>query len=202
MTSKLSHYLLFAEASRNRRTAQTWRFVLQNLTTERRFSAFDSEEEASSERLELLAVVRGLEALEGPARVTLVTKSRYVSRGVKLGLDEWRANNWRWERFGKIVTVRDADLWQRVDRALEFHQVKCQTWHFEEETRESTVASPEQLQESLTAESPFVPSEAGFPKTGYQSAPYHTVKRRKISYCPKVWRETPRTLGHVVGASA
>ncbi|MEM8944199.1 MAG: RNase H family protein [Planctomycetota bacterium] len=105
--------------------------MLQNVESQRRFSAADSEPCDCGERLELLAVVRGLEALDGPSRVTLVTKSRYVSRGIKKGLAEWRANDWKWERFGRIVPVRDTDLWRRVDRALQFHQVSCQAWQFE-----------------------------------------------------------------------
>jgi len=131
MTSNSPHYLLFSEASRDRCSLPTWRFVLQNVESQRRFVAADSEPCDCSERLELLAVVRGLEALDGPARVTLVTKSRYVSRGIKKGLAQWRENNWRWERFGRIVPVRDHDLWQRVDRALQFHEVNCQAWQFE-----------------------------------------------------------------------
>ncbi len=131
MTSNSPHYLLFSEASQDRCSLPTWRFVLQNVESQSRFSASDSEPCECGERLELLAVVRGLEALDGPARVTLVTKSRYVSRGIKQGLAEWRANGWKWERFGRIVPVRDSDLWQRVDRALQFHEVTCQAWRFE-----------------------------------------------------------------------
>lgn len=104
--------------------------------------ASDHEPASCGERLELLAVVRGLEALDGPSRVTLVTKSRYVSRGMKHGLAEWRANEWRWERFGRIVPVKDSDLWQRVDRALLFHEVDCQAWQFEASTE--TVADSSQ----------------------------------------------------------
>ena len=134
MTPEIPHYLLFSEASQNSCTAQTWRFVLQHVESQRRFSATDSEPlETGSERLELLAVVRGLEALDQPARVTLVTKSRYVSRGIKHCLSEWRANDWRWERFGRLVPVRDHDLWRRVDQALRFHEVDCQAWQFDDE---------------------------------------------------------------------
>ena len=137
MTSKSPHFLLFSEASQDPCSSRTWRFVLQDVETRRRFCAADVEPGMCSERLELLAVVRGLEALDGPARVTLVTKSRYVSRGIKSGLAEWRGNGWRWEHFGRIVPVRDHDLWQRVDRALEYHQVDCQAWHFESSASES-----------------------------------------------------------------
>ena len=132
MISESPHYLLFSEASQDRCSVQSWRFVLQHLTSQRRFSAADSEPaESGQERLELLAVVRGLEALDRPSRVTLVTRSRYVNRGIKHGLSEWRANGWCWERFGRIVPVRDHDLWQRVDQALRFHQVDCQAWQFD-----------------------------------------------------------------------
>ena len=131
MTSNSPHYLLFSEASRDRCSLPTWRFVLQNVESQRRFAATDSEPCDCGERLELLAVVRGLEALDGPARVTLVTRSRYVSRGIKKGLADWRANDWKWERFGRVVPVRDHDLWQRVDRALQFHEINCQAWQFE-----------------------------------------------------------------------
>jgi len=131
------HYLLFSEASRGEQSRSTWRFVLQDVESKQRFAATDSEPVAGGERLELLAVVRGLEAIDGPARVTLVTKSRYVSRGLQQGLPDWRANEWRWERFGRSVPVRDCDLWQRVDRALLFHEVDCQSWQFD--GSESTV---------------------------------------------------------------
>lgn len=102
----------------------------------------DHEPEACVERLELLAVVRALEALDGPTRVTLVTKSRYVSRGLRTCLTEWRANEWQWERFGRIVAVKDYDLWQRIDRALLFHKVECQPWQFEESDPSEPLVSP------------------------------------------------------------
>ncbi len=133
------HYLLFSEASCTS-SGQTWRFVLQNVETSRRMVVADEENVTCGERLELLAVVRGLEALDGPARVTLVTKSRYVSRGIRSGLTEWRANDWQWERFGRIVPVKDHDLWQRVDRALLFHKVNCQAWQFEETPAEEPLS--------------------------------------------------------------
>lgn len=184
MVSNTQHYLLFAEASRNLRTRQTWRFVLQNLETQRRFSASDVEEAASTERLELLAVVRGLEAIEGAAHVTLVTKSRSVARGLKFGISQWRENNWRWERFGKIVSVRDCDLWRRVDRALEFHDVDCQIWHFADDALEAEAASPEELSEPCILE-PAIAAD-------YQPVPYRPKLRHALS----------GPLRQVVGASA
>jgi ribonuclease HI len=124
------HYLLFSESCRKSPQGQ-WRFVLQSLDGKEQLEAADAEPDARGERLELLAVVRGLEALAQPSRVTLVTPSKYVNRGLAFGLEEWRANDWQWEHYGEMVPVKNRDLWQRVDRALLFHKLECRTWRFD-----------------------------------------------------------------------
>jgi len=134
------HYLLYSEASGSKRGAPRWRFVLQSVASDDRFSAADLEPETRHSRLELLAVVRGLEALDQPSRVTLVTRSRYVARGIQRELNHWRERRWRWERFGKLVPIRDHDLWRRVDRALQFHAVECVAWECEPAAEFSVVS--------------------------------------------------------------
>jgi ribonuclease HI len=106
--------------------------VLAPIGAGQRLVAANVEPDMNRNRLELLAVVRGLEALEQPSQVTLLTRSRYVRRGIAEELCHWREANWRWERFGKLVSIRDLDLWQRVDRALEFHEVECLRWQWDE----------------------------------------------------------------------
>jgi ribonuclease HI len=104
-----------------------WRFVLRALDGSDRLVAEDMEPDVHGERLELLALVRGLEALAQPSRVTLFTPSRYIRTGIRSGLPEWRRNGWRWEYFGQMVPVKNCDLWQRVDRALRFHELECRS---------------------------------------------------------------------------
>jgi hypothetical protein len=96
-----------------------------------RLDAEDVEPQTVGERLELLAVVRGLEALDQPSRVTLITTSKYVREGIRHGVMEWRENDWRWERFGQMVPVKNQDLWQRVDRAMRFHKIDCRILRFD-----------------------------------------------------------------------
>jgi ribonuclease HI len=124
MPADTPHYLLYSETSYSGNSPR-WRFVLQASDSADRFAATDSEFDIDAGRLELLAVVRGLEALDRPSRVTLLTRSRYVTRGIRRGLGQWREKGWRWERFGQLVPIRDQDLWQRIDGALQFHQVEC-----------------------------------------------------------------------------
>ena len=102
-----------------------WHFELRTVAGDVLLQAADRETETIGPRLELLATVRGLEALDSPCDVTLLTASRYVRRGIVYGLDHWRQTGWTWEWFGQMVPVRNHDLWQRIDRALEYHTVNC-----------------------------------------------------------------------------
>jgi ribonuclease HI len=136
MSTAHPHYLLRAETIRSRRGGTRWKFTLKSIGTDERLTASDAEPTTDRNRLELLAVVRGLEALNGPSRVTLLTRSRYVSRGIRRQLGQWRDHRWQWERFGSMAPVRDFDLWRRIDRALEYHSVECCVWQ-SEETRTS-----------------------------------------------------------------
>ncbi|HWB10390.1 MAG TPA: RNase H family protein [Pirellulales bacterium] len=123
MSIPAPHFLLFSEA-RGRKRQGEWRFVLQAADGSATFEASDAEPDTGGERLELLAVIRGLEALDQPSHVTLFTPSKYVSRGMAYGLEEWRRNDWTWECFGEMVPVKNSDLWQRLDRALHYHTIE------------------------------------------------------------------------------
>lgn len=151
MVTTAPHYILFSEArtriasgraydatgrvseaaGRVSEATGQWRFVLESADGETLLDVHD-EEVDDRDRLELLAVVRGLEAIDQPSRVTLVSSSRYVSNGLRRGLPEWRDNGWLWERFGELVPITNSDLWQRIDRALRFHRVHCRMWRFDE----------------------------------------------------------------------
>ena len=104
---------------------------MESVDAGHRVAAEGVEPEIARSRLELLAVVRGLEALDGPTRVTLITRSRYVSQGLRCGINDWRRHQWQWECFGRWVPIRDHDLWRRVDRTMRFHRIDCRRWRFD-----------------------------------------------------------------------
>ena len=134
MNSTAPHYLLFTEAkdlSEADKIYGRWRFVLEQIGTSTRIEEADDEPGIRGERLQLLAVVRGLEALEQSSRVTLITSSKYVGRGIRRGLTLWRQNDWQWERFGQMALIKNHDLWQRIDHAMQIHQINCRVWQFD-----------------------------------------------------------------------
>jgi len=130
MNDSAPHYLLMTETSRQSGLGR-WRFVLRPSDGSSPLEAGDVEPDIWGERLDLLTVLRGLESLDQPSRVTVVGCTRYVEQGILYGLAEWRDNQWRWEYFGQMVSVRDADLWQRMDRVLQFHRVDCTQRRFD-----------------------------------------------------------------------
>ena len=131
ITTVKPHYLLFCEGNAGpsfgfpEDDASRWRFVLENVETGEKSEAWDYEEILHPDRISLMAVIRGLEALDQPSKVTLVTTNRYVARGLQYGLVEWRENDFCWEHFGSIQPIRNQDLWRRVDIALKYHEVTC-----------------------------------------------------------------------------
>jgi len=127
MQAARPRYVLIAETERSAEGPQ-WRFALHAADASVTVAACDREDGADGDRLTLLAVVRGLEALDGPADVTIVTRNATVLRGLTRDLAAWRNNHWRWERFGRLTPIRDADLWRRIDQALRYHAVRCRSW--------------------------------------------------------------------------
>ncbi|MFI4876072.1 MAG: hypothetical protein ACIALR_12060 [Blastopirellula sp. JB062] len=136
MNESTPFYLLFCESAESH-FGGTWRFALECVGQTERLVASGEEPWRDRDRLALLSVVRGLEALPEPSRVTLLTPSRYVSRGFRYGLSVWRESGFRWERFGRLAPIRDADLWQRISQAMQFHRVDCRPWRFESNDAEA-----------------------------------------------------------------
>lgn len=133
MTATIPHFLLFSQTTQlsGGRFAGRWRFVLEAADGSYKFEAGDEEYDFAGPRLELLAVVRGLEALDQPSRVTLITPSRYVARGLTHGLTQWRAQDWQCGQAGAWAPVSNDDLWRRVDGALRYHEVRCRCWRID-----------------------------------------------------------------------
>ncbi len=112
------HFLLFCDGTltadahdkRQIHHRGRWRFVLEDVEGGERLEASDAELSSAPDRIALWAVVRGLEALSQPSRVTLVTTSRYVYRGLQYGLPEWRESDYCWEHFGAVQNIRNADF--------------------------------------------------------------------------------------------
>ena len=84
------------------------------------------EKDTTNNRMELTAVIRGLEALNKPCRLTVHTDSRYIVDAFEKGwLDNWIARGWRRAASkGQGKPVLNVDLWQRLLELIDKHQVQ------------------------------------------------------------------------------
>jgi ribonuclease HI len=101
-----------------------WAFILRHPASGKEKEGVGAEHETTNNRMEMLAVIRGLEALKRPTHVELVTDSAYVGRGISEWLPKWKANGWRRRVGKKTAEIKNEDLWRRLDELLGRHRVK------------------------------------------------------------------------------
>jgi ribonuclease HI len=82
------------------------------------------EPATTNNRMELMAAIMALEALNRPCTVRIHTDSQYLQRGITAWIKRWRANGWR---TAARTPVKNVDLWQRLERLLARHEV---SWHW------------------------------------------------------------------------
>ncbi len=82
------------------------------------------EADTTNNRMELLAAIHALEALERASEITIVTDSAYVKNGVTLWIHGWKRNGWR---TAAKKPVKNVELWKRLEIAQARHQV---TWEW------------------------------------------------------------------------
>jgi len=115
-----------------------WAYILKHPKTEKLKTAAGAEPNTTNNRMELTAVIRGLEALNQPSNVEVVTDSVYVGKGFAEWMPKWKRNGWRRREGGRLKPVKNEDLWRRLDELmarhrLTFAQVRGHSGHPENE---------------------------------------------------------------------
>lgn len=79
------------------------------------------EADSTNNRMELMAAIMALEALQCPCTVRLRTDSQYVRQGITEWMPRWIARGWRTAGGG---AVKNRDLWERLAQAAARHQIE------------------------------------------------------------------------------
>ena len=101
-----------------------WAFILRHVVTEKEMEGSGGDPNTTNNRMELTAVVRGLEALKRRSYVELLTDSVYVGKGISEWMPKWKANGWKRKERNKLVPVANEELWRELDKLLAQHRVK------------------------------------------------------------------------------
>ena len=93
--------------------------VLRSGDKERELSG--SEPLTTNNRMELMGVISGLEALKKPCKVRVTTDSSYIVKGMSEWVHGWVRNNWRNSQKKEVL---NRDLWERLLRVANGHDVE------------------------------------------------------------------------------
>jgi ribonuclease HI len=81
-------------------------------------------QQTTNNRMELMAVIVGLEALKERCKVTLHSDSQYIVNAITSGaVFRWRKNGWKFNPTG-TKPVKNPELWERLLTAYEKHEVE------------------------------------------------------------------------------
>lgn len=78
------------------------------------------EKDTTNNRMELMAAIMALEALNRPSQVILTTDSQYVRQGITEWLAGWKRKGWV---NSQKKPVKNSDLWKRLDAATQSHDI-------------------------------------------------------------------------------
>jgi len=85
--------------------------------------ASGADPDTTNNRMELMAVIQGLETLTRPCAVRLVSDSQYVLKGLTEWMPGWKRKGWKKADGQPVMNV---DLWQRLDAAAKPHRIKTE----------------------------------------------------------------------------
>ena len=95
-----------------------WGALLQAGAQEKEI--FGGEAQTTNNRMELVAVIRALQALKRPSRLVIHTDSQYVQKGISEWIHGWKARGWL---TADRKPVKNADLWRELDALAAGHQI-------------------------------------------------------------------------------
>ena len=99
-----------------------WGALLQQSGREKELCG--GEPGTTNNRMELIAVIRALEALKRSCQIDIYTDSQYVQKGISEWIASWKRRGWK--TAGK-KPVKNVDLWQELDRLAAGHNIR---WHW------------------------------------------------------------------------
>jgi ribonuclease HI len=120
----LPHVHLFTDGGCSRNPGPGgWAYILRHVATEKEKEASGGVAETTNNRMELQAVIEGLNALKKPCEVELFTDSEYVRKGLAEWMKGWKANGWMRREKGKLLPVKNDDLWKQLDALVALHRI-------------------------------------------------------------------------------
>jgi len=95
-----------------------WGALIQSKGNEE--TLYGGDLKTTNNRMELMAAIASLESLPPSSDVDLTTDSKYVKDGINEWMVNWKRRGWK---TAAKKPVKNVDLWQRLDKAVNRHNV-------------------------------------------------------------------------------
>lgn len=120
----MKHVQIFTDgACRGNPGPGGWGVILRYGSHEKTLSG--AEENTTNNRMELMAAIKALSAIREPCKIELYTDSKYVQKGIKEWLPNWKKRDWK---TADKKPVKNIDLWQALEHEVTKHHDV--TWHW------------------------------------------------------------------------
>ncbi|MGF1573470.1 MAG: ribonuclease HI [Sumerlaeia bacterium] len=98
-----------------------WAAIIQ--AGNKRIELTGGELATTNNRMEMLAAISALEALEPGQQVLIYTDSQYLKNGITTWIKNWKKNNWMRGKGRDLAPVKNAELWKQLDSAVQKHRL-------------------------------------------------------------------------------
>ncbi len=96
-----------------------WGVLLRYADKEK--TLYGGEPQTTNNRMELMAAIKGLQAITRPAKIILTTDSKYVMQGITEWIVNWKKRGWK---TANKKPVKNVDLWQSLDNEIQQHDIE------------------------------------------------------------------------------
>jgi ribonuclease HI len=99
-----------------------WGVILRYKSHEKELSG--GEANTTNNRMELMAAIKGIEAVQKTIPIHLYTDSEYLRKGITEWIHTWKKNGWK---SAQKKPIKNQDLWEHLDKVVSAHKI---SWHW------------------------------------------------------------------------
>jgi ribonuclease HI len=99
-----------------------WGAILRYKAHEKELSG--GEANTTNNRMELMAAIKGIEAVQKTLPIHLYTDSEYLRKGITEWIHAWKKNGWK---SAQKKPIKNQDLWEHLDKVVSSHKI---SWHW------------------------------------------------------------------------
>ena len=91
-----------------------WGLVI--IRNNKKLEYYGSEQNTTNNRMEMTAIIQGLSKCKDDENILLFSDSKYVLKGIKDWMLNWKQNNWK---SVKNKPIKNKDLWLIIDGLIQ-----------------------------------------------------------------------------------